>query len=86
VSSTGAVDAFGALLADDVSWGDDDHPRECRNRSDVVATFTRLVSDGADGDIAELVKGAKGILCSLSVSWPQGMRRPGGRTTTTCTW
>ncbi|MHB1519572.1 MAG: nuclear transport factor 2-like protein [Acidimicrobiales bacterium] len=64
------LDAFGTLLSDDVRWGSDDHPRACRNRSDVLATFARLMSEGAEGVITELAVGAKGILCGLAVAWP----------------
>ncbi|MHB1499221.1 MAG: hypothetical protein ACYCXN_15085, partial [Acidimicrobiales bacterium] len=45
------LDAFGRLLSDDVRWGSDDHPRACRNRSDVLATSARLISEGAEGAI-----------------------------------
>ena len=61
------LDAFGALLSDDVRWGDDNHPRRCRSRSDVVATFQRVIAEGAEADIAELSAGTKGILCGISV-------------------
>ena len=61
------LDAFGALLSDDVRWGDDNHPRRCRSRSDVVATFQRVMAEGAEADIAEVTAGTKGILCGLSV-------------------
>lgn len=61
------LDAFGALLSEDVRWGDDDHPRRCRNRSDVLATFRRLMDEGAEADITELVAGTAGLLCGLVV-------------------
>lgn len=62
-----------ALLTDDVRWGDDDHPRRCRNRADVLGTFSRLMDEGVEGDIVRLVRGDRGVLCELSVRWPEGM-------------
>jgi len=61
------------LLADDVRWGDDDHPRKCRSRSDVLDTFTRRLGEGVSGEITELAQGSSGVLCGLSVHWPEGM-------------
>jgi hypothetical protein len=63
------LDAFGALLSDDVRWGDIDHPRACRNRSEVLATFNRILAEGADGRIVDIVARPQGILCELEVSW-----------------
>ncbi|MGI8752958.1 MAG: nuclear transport factor 2 family protein [Acidimicrobiales bacterium] len=77
--STHDLEAFAVLLSDDVRWGDDDHPRGCRSRADVVATFARLMEDGVDGAVTELVTGREGILCALSVQWPPGGERPGDR-------
>jgi len=73
------LDAFGTLLADDVRWGSDDHPRACRNRSDVLATFARLLSEGAEGAITELAVGTKGVLCGLAVKWPAPSQHPHDR-------
>ena len=64
------LEAFGALLSDDVRWGDDKHPKRCRSRSDVLATFRRLMDEGAEADITELVTGTNGLLCGLAVRWP----------------
>lgn len=66
------LDAFGSLLSDDVTWGDVGHPRGCRNRSDVLATFGQLLNKGVDGRITELKTGTAGILCGLTVEWPEG--------------
>jgi hypothetical protein len=74
------LDAFGALLSEEVRWGDPIHPRRCLNRSDVLATFGRLMAEGVDGTITELVTGGEGIPCGLDVKWPEGMQRPGDRT------
>ena len=74
------LDAFGALLSYDVRWGDDDHPRRCRSRSDVLATFRRLMDDGVEADITELVAGTNGLLCGLAVKWPTPGDHPSERT------
>lgn len=66
----GDLVAFGSLLSDDVRWGSDDHPRACRNRSDVLATFSRILAEGAEGEVTEIATGPHGILCGLAVSWP----------------
>ena len=66
------LEAFGALLSDDVTWGDSGHPRGCRNRADVLATFARLLDKGVDGHVTEIETGAVGILCGLTVEWPDG--------------
>ena len=69
--------AFGALLAEDARWGDDDAPNKCRSRADVVATFERLIGDGVAGEVADLKTGPAGILCHLRIHWPDPATRPG---------
>ncbi len=64
------LEAFGTLLSDDVRWGDEHHPRGCRNRAEVLATFARALSAGLEGAVLEIESGTKGIFCELSVSWP----------------
>ena len=71
------LEAFGALLADDVRWGSDDHPRRCRSRADVLATFGRLLDQGVGAEITELTEGRAGVLCGLEVQWPAETERPG---------
>ncbi len=67
---------FGALLAEDAVWGDDDAPNTCRSRAEVVATFQRLITDGVGGEVADLKTGPAGILCHLHIHWPEpGSRR-----------
>lgn len=61
---------FGALLAEDARWGEDGAPNTCRSRTEVVATFQRLLHDGVGGDIADLKTGPAGILCRLRIHWP----------------
>lgn len=72
------LSALEGLLAADVRWGDDEHPRRCRSRSDVLATFARMLSAGVDADLTEVVAGTQGILCGLRVRWPQGGGPDGG--------
>jgi ketosteroid isomerase-like protein len=73
------LQSFGGLLADDVRWGDDDNPRRCRSRADVLATFGRLLDEGVGAEITELTEGRYGVLCGLEVEWAAGTDRPGGR-------
>ncbi|HWE71483.1 MAG TPA: nuclear transport factor 2 family protein [Acidimicrobiales bacterium] len=68
--STRDLGVLAPLLADDVTWGDPAHPRGCRSRSDVLATFSRVMADGVDGEITELSEGSEGLLCGLAVQWP----------------
>ncbi|HXQ19490.1 MAG TPA: nuclear transport factor 2 family protein [Acidimicrobiales bacterium] len=68
------------LLADDVTWGDVGHPRGCRNRDQVLATYGALMGEGVDGRITELVEGEAGLLCGLAVDWPDPAARQGDRT------
>ena len=73
------LDTFGALLADDVRWGDDTHPRRCRSRADVVATMARGLGQGGAAQLVELTAGADGVLCGLDVQWPDQAGRPSAR-------
>ena len=77
--STRDLTVLAPLLADDVTWGDPGHPRGCRSRSDVLATFSRLMSDGVDGEITELSQGSEGLLCGLAVQWPDEHQRSDDR-------
>ena len=69
------LDAFGSLLGDDVRWGGDQHPRACRSRADVVATFTRIIAEGAEGKVMDIAAGPRGIVCELAVTWSRGENR-----------
>ena len=62
--------AFGALLADDVRWGDDEAPGKCRTRGEVIATFQRLLAEGVRGEVGEAKTGPAGVLCRLRIHWP----------------
>ena len=72
------LEAFGALLADDVRWGDDVVPNRCRNRSQVIDTFRRQLAGGFQGRVSSLEIGPAGILCRLTVTFPA--EKDGGRT------
>ena len=61
--------SFGALLADDVWWGDDLRPYVCRGRSDVLATFSRLVGQGIEAKITEIVVSPAGIVAVMQARW-----------------
>ncbi len=71
------VTKFGALLADDARWGDDDAPNKCRSRTEVVETFQSLIDDGVGGEVAHLTTGPAGILCHLRILWPDPAIRTG---------
>jgi SnoaL-like domain len=58
------------LLAEDARWGDDDHPNKCRSRSDVIATFDRLLGEGVEGEVVDTVVGPNGVAVLLHVQWP----------------
>jgi hypothetical protein len=70
------IKAFGALLSDDVQWGDGDNPRACHNRADVIATLTRALLTGTDGTLVDLQTGKKGIFCQFNVTQPRGELPP----------
>lgn len=69
---------FGALLAEDARWGDDEHPNRCRSRADVIAAFDRLLRDGVGGAVTETATGPAGVLCRLRVEWPDPADRTRG--------
>jgi ketosteroid isomerase-like protein len=62
------LDGFSGLLADDVRWGEN-HPNECRNRDDVLRTFTGWVGAGLTASVTELDSGPQGVAVKLQVSW-----------------
>ena len=61
--------SFGALLAEDVWWGDDRRPYVCRGRSDVLATFSRLVGQGIETKVTEIIISAVGIVAVMQARW-----------------
>ena len=60
---------FGMLLADDVWWGDGLRPQRCRGRSDVLATFGRLVGQSVDTNVSDIIVGRVGILAVMQARW-----------------
>ena len=68
--------AFGALLAEDVRWGDDDLPQRCRGPADVLQTLRRGLEAGAEADVVEVTAGRGAVLCQLLTRWPAGSTRP----------
>jgi len=69
------LDQLAPLLAEDVTWGDVTHPRGCRNKAEVLATFAAVMSGGVEGEVTELSVGAHGLLCALALRWPEGHER-----------
>lgn len=65
------IEAFGALLSDDVRWGDEGDPSACHNRADVVATLTRALLTGTDGTLVDFQTGKKGVFCQFKVTPPR---------------
>jgi hypothetical protein len=64
------LETFGALLADNVRWGDDDHPYRCRSRDEVLRTFADWVGPGrVTADVIGVDSGPFGVLCRLHVNW-----------------
>jgi ketosteroid isomerase-like protein len=70
--------AFGDLLADDVRWGDDDHPNRCHNRDDVLRTFSSWITSGVTAKVLGVETGPDGVLCRLHVEWTDPRDRARG--------
>ncbi len=60
---------FGALLADDVWWGDEGRPRRCRGRADVLATFSRLMGHSVDTEVRDVIVGRIGVVAIMHARW-----------------
>ncbi|MBV8949934.1 MAG: hypothetical protein JOZ99_03595 [Actinobacteria bacterium] len=43
---------------------------KCRSRADVLATFDRVLGEGAQGAVEATSTGRNGVLCRLLVEWP----------------
>jgi hypothetical protein len=76
--NTRNLDELYDLLAEDVRWGTDDHPRKCRSRSDVLKTFKRQLAEGVRGTVDETITGARGVACRFQVEWPDPADRRRG--------
>lgn len=62
------LEAFGALLADDVTWGEN-HPNQCTSRADVLRTFSGWVGAGVTATVTAIETGPGGVACQLHVAW-----------------
>lgn len=69
-------DAFGALLAEDARWGDDDHPHGCRSRADVLPTLAQWLDSGVTADVLSVDTGLPWGCSAVSPS--TGPTRPTG--------
>lgn len=67
--------AVGALLADDVRWGGDDHPMRCRGRAEVLGLFEAGAALGAVAEVVSCdgVEGPLGavVVLRLRITWPE---------------
>jgi ketosteroid isomerase-like protein len=79
------LDAFGKLLADDVTWGEN-HPNQCTGRADVLKTFSSWVGAGVTATVTTLDIGPGGVACKLHVAWVDPNDKPVGRTSGMCCW
>jgi ketosteroid isomerase-like protein len=74
------IATFRGLLAEDARWGEDpDAPSTCRNRSEIMAHFKRLLDDGVRASMTETTTGPRGIACLLEVEWPDPENAPPNR-------
>jgi ketosteroid isomerase-like protein len=66
------LDAFRKLLAEDAQWGEGsrDDERTCRNRTDIIARYERLLHQGVCGTVTETATGPGGIVCLIEITWP----------------
>ncbi len=62
---SGDLDAYGALLADDVRWGD-----TCNNRADVLRHLERMRAAGMQSTLRECSAGDNAVLVGFNVSEP----------------
>lgn len=72
------LEALGALLAEDVRWGDEDNPRKCTSRADVLGVFSRGIREGAAAEVVEVSTGKRGVLCRVKFRWPDDAVGPDG--------
>jgi hypothetical protein len=64
------VEAFSRHLAEEVRWRDDNAPNKCHTRREVLATFQRLLAEGAGGEVTATKIGRAGVRCPLRIHWP----------------
>jgi hypothetical protein len=70
--NTRNMDAFRALIAEDAQWGEGgpDDMRACHSRSDIIATYKRLLTQGVHGTVIETTTGPGGVSCLIEIVWP----------------
>jgi hypothetical protein len=65
------MDSFRSLIAENATWGEDpESPTTCHSRTDIVATYQRLLDQGVRGRVIETSTGPRGVACLLEVEWP----------------
>lgn len=70
---SGDLDAYGALLADDVRWGGpDETPETCHGRTDVLNRLASLRTSGIETRVLEVAPGVHSVLVGFSVIRPEG--------------
>ena len=57
-------------------WGVDDRPPRCRGRSDVLATFSRLVGQGVEATVTEIALGQFGLVAVMQARWADTSETP----------
>jgi ketosteroid isomerase-like protein len=62
--------ALGALLREDVTWGDPGSRNTCHNRQEVLATMQRGIDAGGRGSVVEATVGTQGVLCQIVLATP----------------
>ena len=68
---SGDLDAYGALLADDVRWGgEQDTPDACHSRADVLRRLHRMRFAGMQFSVLEVAPAENAILVGLQVNQP----------------
>lgn len=75
---SGELDAFGALLADDVRWGGSEETAEtCHTRADVIGRLTKMRAAGMETSVLEVTATDDAALVGFNVSEPtsEGTRR-----------
>ena len=68
---SGQLDAFGALLADNVRWGgEEDTPDTCHSRADVLRRLQKMRGGGMETRVVDVVPGENSVLLELRISQP----------------
>jgi len=75
---TADVGSLSDLLKPDVRWGDDEHPNRCRNRDDVMRTFSGWLGKGVSAEVLDTETGAFGVALRLHVNWTDPTDRARG--------